>query len=135
MAKKKTKRSKKPKAKSEPYFIGISDPVELRRHILEPTREVIQFLQSYEQFQRTKEEKTFLISQLKDDLKAIKAEVNKLRKFIPKSKLKTEKTPKAKEEVKKERKPSAKTKSIPPELASLEKELGEIEMKLGTLSE
>ncbi len=155
MAKKKTtkKRAKKPRkrkpqAEPKPYFIGISDPAELRKHILEPTREVIQFLQSYEDFQRTKEEKTQTIIQLKEDLKAIKTQINKLRRFLPKSKLKIERPPeKIKEEIKKEKKllpkkPAPKEEPLPPkptgppsELETLEKELGAIEKKLGTLSE
>lgn len=138
MAEKRTKRRKpkKAKAESEPYFIGINNPVELRKHILEPTREVIQFLQNYEDFQKTKEEKAAAILQLKDDLKAIKTEVNKLKRLLPKSKLKTEKpVKKIKAEVKKEKKvyPKPAHSNIPPELVSLERELGEIEKKLGTL--
>lgn len=140
VSKKRAKRPKKPQAKPEPYFIGIGDPVELRKQILEPTREVIQFLQSYEQFQKTKEEKAHVILQLQDDLKAIKTGVNKLKRLLPKSKLKTIKTkkPSTRKEIKEEKKFSpAKPKpvSVPPELVSLEKELGEIEKKLGTLSE
>lgn len=136
---KKKKRRKEPK--EEPYFIGLSDPVELRKHILEPTREVIQFLQSYEQFKKTKQEKTQAILQLKDDLKQIKVGVNTLRRLLPKSKIKAEKAyRKVKEEIKKEQKIPERVEvrkpiAVPTELASLEKELSEIEKKLGTISE
>lgn len=131
-------KKRKPEAGPKPYFIGINNPVELRKHILEPTREVIQFLQNYEQFQKTKEEKTHALLQLKDNLKAIKTEVNKLKRLLPKSKLKIEKpSKKPKEELKEEQKLPAKPEPppIPAELAALEKELGEIEEKLGTLSD
>lgn len=132
--------------REEPYFIGLSDPVELRRHILEPTREVIQFLQSYEQFKKTKEEKTQAILQLKEDLRLIKIEINKLRKLLPKSKIKAEKTyRKIEKEIVKEQKapkkievaplPETRPRPLPSELDALEKELSDIERKLGRLSE
>ena len=155
MAKKKPTRRKKRKAASskssstakDPYFIGLGDPVELRKNILEPTREVIQFLQSYEEFKKVKEEKTFTIGLLKDDLKEIKLYINKLRRLLPRSKIKAEKTyTRIKNEIKEEQEPEPipepKPKPVPepkplppahPELDSLEKELADIERKLGSL--
>ena len=159
MAKKKTTRrkAKKRSAKSksaEPIFIGLGDPVELRRNILEPTREVIQFLQSYEEFKKVKDEKTHTVNLLKEDLKEIKLTINRLRRLLPRSKIKAEKTsgrikkemgveipePKPKPEPKPEPKSEPKTESEPeplppahPELDALERELGEIEKKLGSL--
>ncbi len=160
MAKKKTTKRKrttskrKPVAKpKEPYFIGLGDPVELRRNVLEPTREVIQFLQSYEEFKKVKEEKTFTIGLLKEDLREIKLTINKLRRLLPRSKLKAERTyGRIKKEIEAEHpelkpKPEPKPEPVPeqepepepappvhPELDSLEKELGEIEKKLSSLS-
>lgn len=150
MAKKKTRTPKKKKPRSpslpkEPLFVGLDDPVELRKHILEPTREVIQFLQSYEEFKKTKEEKTQALLQLRGELKNIRTSFNRLRRLFPRNKAKAEKTcQKIKKEIKKERKlPSAslpeEAPAIPnrksfPELDSLERELGEIEKKLDTLS-
>lgn len=164
MAKKKTIKTKKRKTtrsssksvsksstkSNEPYFIGLGDPVELRKNILEPTREVIQFLQSYEEFKKIKEEKTHTILILKDDLKELKLYINKLRRLLPRSKVKAEKTyTRIQKEIKEEcsepkfYQPASKSvvsksapKPIPqthPELDSLEKELGDIEKKLGTL--
>ncbi len=145
MAKKTKKRVKKAKKKTETqtYFVGISNPSELRKNLLEPTREVIQFLQSYEDFLKTKEEKTKFIFQLKDDLKAIKTEINKLKRFLPKSKLKAEIHKKIEEEIKREKRktfkrtisPKPSLPKKPTELETLEKELSAIEEKLGTLSE
>ena len=156
MAKKKTTKKRRTTRKSvspkkEPYFIGLGDPVELRRNVLEPTREVIQFLQSYEEFKKVKEEKTFTIGLLKEDLKEIKTTINKLRRLLPRSKLKAERTyGRIKKEIESEHpelkpKPEPKPEPVPepepeplppahPELDSLEKELGEIEKKLGSLS-
>ena len=156
MAKKKPTRRKKRKAtrassksssKKDPYFIGLGDPVELRKNILEPTREVIQFLQSYEEFKKVKEEKTYTIGLLKDDLKEIKMYVNKLRRLLPRSKIKAERTyTRIKKEIKEEQEPEPVPEPIPepkpepkplppahPELDSLEKELADIEKKLGSL--
>lgn len=143
MKKSKRKIAKK-EVKAEPVYIGLSDPVELRKHILEPTREVIQFLQSYEQFKKMKEEKTQAILQLKEDLRGIRASFNQLRRLLPRNKVKAEKTyRKIKKEIKKEQKiperaiSRAKPATVrpPTELEALEKELGEIEKKLGTIPE
>tara|TARA_Y100000310_G_C20626072_1_gene785957 strand:- start:200 stop:685 length:486 start_codon:yes stop_codon:yes gene_type:complete len=153
MVKKKTTRKRKVRrkstsSKSEPIFVGLGDPVELRRNILEPTREVIQFLQSYEEFKKVKEEKTYTIGLLKDDLKEIKATINKLRRLLPRSKIKAERTfGRIKKDFKSEQsepkpepsptpEPKPEPKPVPvahPELDSLERELGEIEKKLGSL--
>jgi len=146
--KKKRSVRKTPEQIEEPLFIGIGEPVELRKHILEPTREVIQFLQSYEEFIKIKEEKTDTVLQLKEDLKNIKSSINKLKRLLPRNKIKGEKTH---EEIKKERRYIRKTEEIQPpapeisetlppapkpaEVEDLEKELSEIEKKLGTLSE
>jgi len=154
--KKKRSVRKTPEQIEEPLFIGIGEPVELRKHILEPTREVIQFLQSYEEFIKIKEEKTDTVLQLKEDLKNIKSSINKLKRLLPRNKIKGEKThEKIKKEIKKERRYIRKTEeeteeiqppapeiseTLPPEpkpaeVEDLEKELSEIEKKLGTLSE
>ena len=160
MAKKKTTRKRKSKRKSaksqpkssEPIFIGLGDPVELRRNILEPTREVIQFLQSYEEFKKVKEEKTHAVDLLKEDLKEIKLTINRLRRLLPRSKIKAEQTygrikkeilaehpelkPKPKPKPEPVLEPEPKPEPLPPahpELDSLERELGEIEKKLGSL--
>lgn len=137
VAKKSRKKSSKAKPEEKPYFIGLNNPTELRKNILEPTREVIQFLQNYEEFKKIKEEKTKYIIQLKDDLKQIRLSVNQLKKALPQNKLRIEK-PKKIKEAKKEALPveakAAPAPLLPPtELDSLEKELNEIEKKLGSL--
>jgi len=133
MAKKKANKRVVSKKKVEtPYFIGLNDPIEIRKNLLEPTREVIQFLQSYEQFKKIKEEKTQTILQLKEDFRLIKASINALRRQLPRGKIKLEKpSENIKEEVQKERKkPVKKTLT---ELDALDQELGNIEQTLGNL--
>jgi len=110
----KTTRRKTKKASptsQEPIYVGLHNSVELRKHLLEPTREVIQFLQSYEQFLGNKSEKAKFIDQLKEDLKLIKLDISKLRKFLPKNKIKAEKASQRikediKDDVKKHPKPA-----------------------------
>ncbi|MFH1682259.1 MAG: hypothetical protein ABIA37_00530 [Candidatus Woesearchaeota archaeon] len=142
MAKKKKTTRKRTARKAHPkeektYFIGIDDPAELRKLILEPTREVVQFLQSYEQFKKTKEEKTQSIKQLKEDLSQIKSEMAKLKRLLPAIKIeKPARKEKIREEVVQE--VTVRTKPAPKpsgELEELEKELSEIEQRLGTLPE
>lgn len=141
MAKKKDAAKRKAAGKKEhreerTYFIGIDYPTELKKLILEPTREVVQFLQSYEHFRKTKEEKTKAIKQLQGDLVKIRNEIARLKRLLPP--LKMEKPAfkeKIKEEVVQELKVKPKPSRPSNELEELEKELSEIEQRLSTLPE
>jgi chromosome segregation ATPase len=137
--KKKAKRTVSQKAqKSDSYHIGLMQPDELRRLILEPTREVIQFLQSYEQFTSVIAEKRALIFSLKGHLNEIRADINELQSLLPKTKTQAEATSfKIRKELQEEQKiikPKMPVRKKPiPEEATLEKELSEIEKKLEML--
>ncbi len=70
------------------YVIQVSDPKMLRKDILEGLREVIIFMQGYDQFRKVQEEKTMLFTQLKNDVKDIQQMIdNKLRLYLPKGKV------------------------------------------------
>lgn len=140
--------AKKRKSHQEPapqgkYHIGIQNPIELRRDILEPTREMVQFLQSYEQFKIVMEQKKELLVQLRQQVKGIKSQVYQLRALLPRTKTEAESTyAKIKKEMQEEQRivkpkvvarPAAKPQPAVQDLQSLERELSEIESKLETL--
>jgi len=90
MAKKQKKSAvhAKAAAKGPDYVIQVSDPKMLRKDILEGLREVIIFMQGYDQFRKVQEEKTMLFTQLKTDVRDIQQMIdNKLRLFLPKGKV------------------------------------------------
>ena len=84
MAKKQKKQVVHTKAadKGPDYVVQISDPKMLRKDVLEGLREVIIFMQGYDQFKKVQEEKTMLFTQLKNEVKDIHYLIdNKLRLF------------------------------------------------------
>ena len=71
------------------YMVQIKDPKMVRRDVLESLREVIIFMQGYENFRKVQQEKVILFTRLKDEVKELNALVeHKLRKLFPKGKLK-----------------------------------------------
>lgn len=79
------------RAEKDPNFmVQISEPRMLRKDILESVREVIIFMQGYEKFRKIQEEKVALFTQLKVDIRVLNNLIDdKLRKYLPKGKLKT----------------------------------------------
>jgi DNA repair exonuclease SbcCD ATPase subunit len=67
------------------FFVGVRDPVEVRRTILEASREAVHFLQRYERLKKVREEKLALVDQLRADVKELRALVNKLKRSLPKT--------------------------------------------------
>lgn len=131
----------KEEGKEEPFYVGVRDTDEVRRTLLESTRDVVQHLQRAEKFKAVRKEKLEEIEKLKKLIKEIAKDVNKLKIVLPKTKLRaTHKkvhVPKKPtfEEVKKEVKPQPEKKQRPAtELEKLEAELSEIEGRLGQMS-
>ena len=114
-------------------FVGVKEPVELRRTLLESTKEVIECLQKFEKFKSLRGEKLRQIEQLKNDVKEINKLVAKLKSELPKVSLKLEEEkPKADKKVKGIKKEiKVKKKKELDELEKLESELDLIEEKLG----
>lgn len=151
MAKKKVQRAQK----EDVFYAGIQDPIEIRRTLLESSKEMLQLLQRHEKFKEVRKEKHENIVRLKHDIKELKKLITKFKSHLPtthlrvilhqerekvdkekakltKSKQKTKGKIKvakvAKEEVEK---PLSKKEMS--ELEKLEAELSSIENKLGTL--
>ena len=143
------------KKEGDIFFVGIKDPIEIRRSILESLKGTVEDLQRFERFKAVREEKLNAIRVLKAQVRELHKMVNKLRTEVPRSDLrikmgaehaaieaeKTKMTKKEKKkatakkvEVKEEKQPEVKLK--PKELSELEKleaELSSIESKLGRI--
>ncbi|RMF07030.1 hypothetical protein D6764_00760 [Candidatus Woesearchaeota archaeon] len=129
-------------AGSDELYIGISDPVELRREILESSRSILRLLQRYERFKAIRQDKEELFSRLKTLTKEITELDSRLKGLLPKRMLKNLKMKpagsrtEAKEKSRKEKESGKKIPSRKPasELEKIESSLNEIEEKLRRLS-
>lgn len=123
------------KKEENPLFVGISEGNELRRNILECSKDILESLKEHEKFKAVREEKIKLIHQFKGEIKEISKLINTLRKNLPK--VKDVGIKKAEVKRVKEEKPKAVKVEEPKgksELERLEAELDEIESKLDSLS-
>jgi hypothetical protein len=137
-------------AEGDVFYVGVNEPVEIRRNILECSKDIIQYLQRFERFKQVRLEKEEEIRKLKETTHDIRVMVRKLKNALPRTKLRAmlhkheeeimmaekEKPAKKKvvkkvvEEVSQERVPERKA----TELERLEAELGEIESRLTKLA-
>ncbi|MBW3013377.1 hypothetical protein KY325_04240 [Candidatus Woesearchaeota archaeon] len=125
---------KKEKEEKEVFYVGVTDPAELRRDVLESIKDIITILKTYENFKSVREEKAKQTLKLKDLVAQITLLINKLKRELPKTRIraKPEKEIKAierKEEVKMVQVPRKKMS----EIEKLEAELTDIEKKLSLL--
>ncbi len=127
----------KNKKDHQDLFVVVNSPVEIRKGILESSREMIQSLQRYEKFKMIRADKHHEIAKMRELTKDIVKDIAKLRNMLPKDvKPKHVKKPVVKKVVK----TPVKKKPVPPpkpkrktELDKLEDELKDIESKLGSL--
>ena len=134
MPKKKTK-------DEEVFFVGVKDPIEIRRTILESSKEMVQYLQRAERFKKLRNEKKTQIEKLKEDMKNITSLTKKLKAKLPKTALraqigKHQKKVKIKEKIEEEREVVQEKviKQPTTELQKLESELNKIESRLSKMS-
>lgn len=120
------------------YFVGLEEPDELRRCLLESARDVVDILKRFERFKSVRGQKVKEIEKLKSDMREISKLVAKFRAELPKTKIRV-KLP-IHEKIAKERKPGEKKaekivvkKREATELDKLESELNAIEGKLKSL--
>lgn len=102
---------------SQDYFVGIEQPIEVRRNILESSRSVLKGLQAYEDLAEIRSNKIKITLLFRSQLKDVQSSIRKVRSALPKIqastssvKSKASVTPKA-------------VKAIESELESIEKEL------------
>ncbi len=135
---------KKQEEKEEVYYVGIKDPIEIRRSLLESSKEIVQYLQRAERFKATRTEKAEQIARLKAIMHEITSLVRKVKTALPKTKIRArmhkheekvlkEELIEKEMEISKEKgkiiTPEEKPKAMS-EIEKLESELGEIESRL-----
>ncbi|MBW2996513.1 hypothetical protein KY332_04405 [Candidatus Woesearchaeota archaeon] len=132
-----------PKEKEEQvFYVGIKDPLEIRRSMLESSKELLQYLQRFEKFKAVRKEKAEQTAKLKGVMKEITTLVKQLKSNLPKTGLRAAKhkeKPKPKKvTVAAPKKEAPKVEVEKPkemtELEKLESELSEIEGRLTGLS-
>jgi len=112
--------------KEEAFFVGIKDPVEIRKELLLGSKDIIASLRKYDRFSAFREEKQKYSEQLKRVMDEILVLNKRLRTHLPKTPLKGPAMPKP--AAKPVQKPKAKDK-----LDILEQELSKVEARLKSL--
>ena len=148
----KRKAVKKPKAvKEEIFYVGIQDSLEIKHGLLESSKDLLQYLDRFEKLKGIREKKKSEMEHLREIFTDITKSTNKLKRFLPKTKLridihkkparkkaKKEEVPKKailpkKDVVKKMPKPPITEEEHDEDLAKLEAELSAIEGRLSKL--
>lgn len=116
--------------KEDIFYVGIKNPLELRKNLLENSKNIIKNLQRHEHFKAIREEKIEQIMKLKSVMNDIKKLNIRLKAELPKTELRAKREKPA---------PSKKTTSLrktpkKSEIERLEKELDFIESKLKDIS-
>ena len=128
----------KQEQKVEEFFVGLHNSMDVRRNILESSRDMIHTLQSYQKVSELREEKFRRIQQFKTIMEELKLLISKLNRALPKIQVK-EVEVKAKEALERKGKKETKLevsqdKSGKTDLEKLEEELAKIEGRLAKLS-
>jgi len=113
--------------KEELFFVGIGDPIEMRKDLLTSSKNLIDSLKRYEVYKTIKEDKLNYMMELKRVFDELLVLNKKLRNKMPKTPMKA---PKMTKESKAPKKADKKEKT---QIAVLETELSKIEEKLGKL--
>ena len=107
--------------KENTFHVGIKDPIELRKNLLESSRDIIKSLQKHERFKAIREEKIEQIIKLKNVMGDIEKLNKRFKAELPKIELRAKK-----EEISKKYKKTKPFRNIS-EVEKLEKELDFIE--------
>src|SRR3989338_1409081 len=72
-------------AEDENYFVGIDNPIELRREVLEASKKLVETLKKFEAFREKRDRKLKLIEKMRSILADIGKLNSKLRSIMPKA--------------------------------------------------
>jgi len=75
--------------KEESNYIGIGNPVDIRRDILETSKYTLRNLQLYEDIESLITQKNETISKFENEILELKKLITKLKKIFPKNKIKS----------------------------------------------
>lgn len=84
---KKTGKSKVLGTQSDEFYVGVSEPALIRKEILDLSKEMVKMMQQYERIKAIRMEKEETIAKIKRDSKMIGTLIRKLKKILPKTKL------------------------------------------------
>jgi hypothetical protein len=74
---------KKPVIKEEPLFVGVENPANIRRSVLESAKELVSMLRRMEELKKIRLQKIELMEHINIDLRSIKTLVIKLKRKLP----------------------------------------------------
>ena len=127
------------------FFVQLRQPTEVRRHILETLRDIVEILQKFEKFKHMRHQKLENIQKLRGLLKDANKMLGNLKNRLPQTNLRAVVVKEIKQKAKKihhkkkgkaasEEKGQKAPKKEKTELERLEAELGAIESKLKSLA-
>lgn len=143
--------TKSAEKKDEIFYVGIRDPIEIRRSLLESSKDMVHSLQRFERFKEVRKEKLEELNEVRKTMNVVKKLMSQLKKTLPdapsvrvelgqekrKVELKKHKKATTKNSSKKKVKPVEVKERVSPkemnELEKLEAELSAIEGKLSRL--
>ncbi|MBD3203322.1 hypothetical protein GF327_03450 [Candidatus Woesearchaeota archaeon] len=114
------------KEQNQDFFVGVDNPMDIRRNLLESSRELIQTLQSYEKIKKIRELKIKRIKQLRTVGKELDMLFSKLKDTLPKTHLRAKVVEPAKTKIKKKKGINT--------LDNLEVQLKDIEREISRIS-
>ena len=123
---------KNEEASEEVFYVGLSNPQEMRRNVLESMKDTILVLKTYDHLSKKRAEKVEKIIALKQVLGDIDALLSKVRRRLPKTRLRTN-TAEVGEASQSKGRATSTSRSALDEVGKLEAELAAIEDKLGKL--
>ena len=124
------------KSKDEIFYVGVQNPTDVRRHVLEATREIVLLLRAYESLRTLRMHKAELMDKARKQVKDLHKDIDRMKRTLPKGRGKQEMP--SEPAVKKRQPPASivKTESAAKqknEIDKLEAELSSIESKLHSL--
>ena len=119
--------AKRKEDQPEVFYVGVSQPTEMRRNVLEAMKDTILVLKTYERISQKRTAKVEKILKLKTVVGEIDLLLNAVKRRLPKTRVRAQTA--------EDQTPRAKTRTVPRlgEIERLEQELGSIEEKLGKL--
>ena len=117
-------------AETKGFYVGVKEPVSLRRKLLESSKGIIQYLKDYENLKLIREEKHKEIVEFKNKIDEMTALLSELKEHLPKKELQGNTYTKEGTEKNSKRK---KVKIENSEIERLETDLAEIESRLSSM--
>ncbi|MBD3303669.1 hypothetical protein GF343_00860 [Candidatus Woesearchaeota archaeon] len=113
------------------FFVGIKNPVKTRRLLLNSSKDVLDALKDFENFENLKQGKAKHITELKKVLDEIMVLNKKLKSHLPKSPAKSLPKPaRASKKKGKKKMPETKMKDVASKMDIIESELARVEERL-----